>query len=331
MKSIREISFTKLFINLLLFIASFVLNFLLAQQIAEHFFFDKLYYYKSVRFGYLIPGKSITYADFGKRVEDIQNLFSFHDTDLDLLLSPSSSIAGTKDDQVFTVVVFGDSYVWGQGLQNKDRFVSLLERKLNRVKPARVVSLGAPGDSILDHFIKYRIYTTHKSNADLFIFTLVDNDLLFDRTNKYDNRLSQEVLALCDKPIFYSLPYNPFISGENAIIPFEEQLAQSFSDSYGNLCVLNILVRFLPRQYVIYFDVDGFRNRRGFMDQYISAFKTANLPVFSTKDYYEQHYKKDKSDKDFIVSAKDFHPSALANRMFAEVLFNEIVALGYLD
>lgn len=306
----------KWLVPLCFFTGSLVLCLLLVQHIAETYFFDKLLYYKSTRYGYWIPGKHLTFADFGPRGRDMATLFPDE---------PGSGPGAFPPDtpEILTVVILGDSYVWGQGLKESDRFARLLEEKLNRVRPARVISLAHVGDSILANYAKYKRFTA-VSGADIYIFGLVDNDLFFNEDPPYAPQETQPVLNAC--PPLYTPP--PWDAADSRAYPYAQSVQASFQESYGNLCVLKTLARLLPAERALYIAFAGFLETYDnetyvHLQQYMTLLRESGKTVIDTAPYYRQHYGMYGKEQ-FYVSPGERHLSALANRMFADILFEEI-------
>lgn len=287
-----------------------------ARWISEKYFFDKFYYYKSVAHGYSIPGKRRTLEDFGLRSKDIRELLALKKRPgegKELFLSPGGGDA-------FTIAVIGDSFVWGQGLREKDRFVHLLEKKLNKLYPTRVLSLALCGDGLLDNYIKYQL-VKNNSNINLFVFGIVNNDLMLSNDSKYDLKLAKETMSFCPGAFLYSPVYDPGNPSQGG--NYEELLRESYSDRFGNFCLLEKIAKLLPKDNSIYFNFA--RYNLSVLDTFESVLRKNGLRVISPRMYPDifERYKFLKGNRSF-VSAMEKHPSASANRMFADVLFYEI-------
>jgi len=140
-------------VKIALAILSTILSILLTFWISEEWFFDKVYYQKSVLHGYWPPGKELLYIDFGRRGQDISKL-------LDFIHNPASYPNKIKTTG-FTIVIIGDSFVWGQGLRESQRFTTILNKRLNSIRPTSIIQLGSNGDSLLDNYIKYHYANCH--------------------------------------------------------------------------------------------------------------------------------------------------------------------------
>lgn len=194
------------YLSILIFLVSTGVSLCIAGLISEKFFFDKLYNYKSINHGYRARGKNLSLEDFGKRGEDLYKLRAFSE-DSSII---NDAVLGTRDNGVFTVAVIGDSYVWGKGLREGKRFVRILERKLNTFYPTEIISLGGDGDNIVENYVKYKLISQQNPNVDLYIFGMVDNDLMMNKKNTYSQSTQEEFIDKCNKPIFFVPPYDEY-------------------------------------------------------------------------------------------------------------------------
>lgn len=285
----------------------------LAVWASEAFFFDKFYYYKSIKHGYWIsrpPGELLSPRDFGKRGYDIAALSDF------IRNQSSNTLGSTVDDKMFTIAVIGDSYVWGQGVKEEDRFVHILEEQLNKIKPTKIISLGGCGDSALDNYIKY-FYLTKIRNVDLFIYGMVDNDLLLREQNLYDQEIQDKIISTCNKPIVFNSTEIQIPSQE-----YNKTLMQSWDQGFGNVCILKKILENIPKTNALFFNFDNNWGFSELLDTYtkelVSNGFTVVSPTIDAADINKLH-----------VSKKDSHPSAYANFIFARTLYEEIIKLDY--
>lgn len=162
--------------TVLLSILSLTISYGIVKRISEIFFFDKFYYQKSIDFGYFHfpPNKKSTLEVFGKRSQDV----------LTLLNNKSPDVKGHTSHGNYTIAIVGDSYVWGQGLKNNDRFPILLERKLSNLKDTKVYSFGMSGDGILDYYVKYQ-KIKELYDIDLYVYVLTVNDILINKDSLF--------------------------------------------------------------------------------------------------------------------------------------------------
>ena len=105
----------KLSLILCLIVLSVILSYQGLHWIAETFFFDRLFYQKSVAHGYFLDETKL--PDFGDRTRD---LVAHLDADEKKL--PQNVYPG------FRVVLIGDSFLWGQGVRHEHTVTALLEK-----------------------------------------------------------------------------------------------------------------------------------------------------------------------------------------------------------
>jgi hypothetical protein len=95
-----------------------------------------------------------------------------------------------------------------------------------------------------------------------------------------------------------------------------------------NTCIVDQSLKRLPTENAIYLiDKDYHRDNHQF-DTYVSLMASNHKTIISTSigqymDRYSQYFNSDVY-KNFIVSPSDPHPNALANQMYADILFAEI-------
>lgn len=291
----------KLFKRIILIILSILLcciSFFAASQIAKNFFFDKFYYSKSLAYGYKSYGPP-DWSKAGKRAEDMLHILN-------------QKVLGLSTENLFcdkyTIAIIGDSYVWGQGLTEKERFAHLLEKKLSKYVEVSVISLAAQGDDLIANYAKY-LLAESKLNVDLYIFGMVDNDLLFNTYNHYMPNLISKVSTSCIQPLVFQVP--------EADMSIHDQVVRSYDEQYGNTCVAKHIASQLPKERAIYFNYfETYSFDPEPIMKYDSIFQGYNLEILSatnaaTLDQYQKRY---------TVSKFEGHPSKWANEIFAETL-----------
>lgn len=270
--------------------------------LSEHYFFDKLYYQKSTQFGYWIKGKSLSFRDFGKRSEDMRNLFSE--------IATKNVMGGSVNNRIFTIVMIGDSFVWGTGIKETDRFVNILENKLNTLLPTKIISLGNVGDNMLDNYLKYYFYTKNHT-ANLYIFGMVDNDLFLRGNNVYSREVQDNLIKFCEKPIVYD-PENTLLDTD-----YTAYIYDSYDEKNGNICIFRNVLDSIPKNKNILFL--NFGDNFGFSEllkKYTKEVESRGFTVLSVP------YTKD--DATLHVSSIEYHPSAKANRLFVDLLYTYV-------
>ena len=285
--------------------------------IAENYFFDKLFYKKSKDHGYLS-------CDTGDC-----SLERFKDSSKDLRYIKDSggsfinqTVLGKSSNDPYKIAIIGDSYVWGEGVKNDKTVSPVLEDKLNKIKNTQVFQLGWPGDSILSNYEKYKLIQ-QRENIDLYVFVLVDNDLMFRPQAQHDSNIFESIISRCRKP-YDNITYN---QNENVPGYDHDKIKQESFENPQNICVLNEVISLLPKANAIYFSSYPPSKNYPLYQKYARYLEDEELYILSSdkgeemneyKKYWENH------KKYFTVSQKEPHPSNLAHKMFADILFEEI-------
>lgn len=285
-----------------------------AYWIGEKYFFDKLFYQKSIKHGYMPPGKDFDYKYFGGRSKDLKALGEF-------TYKNKNNIRGVSNkNEVYTVAVIGDSYVWGEGVKEDQIFTRVLEKKLNKIRPTKVLSLGECGDSILDYLARYeKVKSVY--NIDLNIFSAVNNDALLNRDGRLENDDYKNIISDCQKK-YNTDPIYDFYSDDG------KKWLENFlkvGNNPVNLCVMERSIELLPTEKSIYFIPQYFWENaedivlyRNFLSKY-----SKNILLSSSGENIKE-YQPLFSGNAFQVSKKEGHPSVMAHQMYADVLYREI-------
>ncbi|MEO8581504.1 MAG: SGNH/GDSL hydrolase family protein [Patescibacteria group bacterium] len=319
---------------LLLFLlaSSLIVSFLGAFYIGEHYFFDKLFYQKSAIHGYekdtasLVTSLYKNNSDLPKeqqpswfikeRIKDLHQLVASNTN------SPILGVSTSKEENsVFKIVIIGDSFVYGTGVRENQRFGNVLEEKLNKIKPTKVYSLGLNGDSIVDNYLKY-LLAQKEIQPDLVIFGMVENDL-FLNSPRYPNHenLMNTLKEKCTLPQFEYYFEDPTAS-------YDEQLAKaylpSFSDEYGNICYMDQILQQIDMSKSFFFVFNDLYSQnedqpqKKIMTKYERMVIDHNGVVIHPSDPENAHY--------YTVSKQEGHPSARQHEEYAEKLFSEITS-----
>jgi hypothetical protein len=300
----------KLFLKVFfLFLTSLFVCFLtyrLCYFIAEKYFFDKFFYQKSIKYGYWIKTKKLKYEDFGKRGKDVANL--------------EKNKPIKTDDKKYNIAIFGDSLVWGQGMANDNRFAVLLEKKLNKIRPTKIYSFASSGDNIFDYYVKYKKTLDVYGEMNLNIFSLFNNDFLFDEYHSYEtNQFVSKLSINCTGKIFY----NPFSQPNNIISNDELARRESFDKNSVNFCAYKKLLPLLPTNNTIYFNIDSIRENWDIQNTF-SQIITADLKSLSPS--FDKVCNPTNQFNPCKVSKNETHPSSFINKEYSNILFDEITS-----
>jgi hypothetical protein len=302
----------RVFLLIIISFTSVLITYFIAVSVTEKYFFDKLYYRKSNKFGYYSLSDFNGKEFLATRMNGIYLLSKFKSLDNDVL-------GVQMDPNVYNIAVIGDSYVWGQGIKNEDRFVNVLESKLNKIRSTKLYNLGRPGDNFLDNLSKYNSLSQN-FKPNLYIFILVANDILLNKVNDYESQSENQIVEMCKS--MGKLQYDYV---EKKWSKYSEYINRAWENE-ANLCILNAGVEKLPHN-AIYLVVDNYHGLNSY-NTYLKILKDNGFDTYSINvnsegiDDYRKYLKNDL--KVFYVSEKEGHPSALANRMYADFLFYKI-------
>jgi hypothetical protein len=295
-----------------------------AYRIAEVFFFDKFFYRKSVVYGYLHNAEWDALKSQSKNPEIINKRIA----DLIDLTSSSKVLGAETPEHVYKIALIGDSYVYGSGIKNDERYGVVLERELNKIRPTKVYELGLPGDDLINNYAKY-LLAKDKINPDLYILTLIDNDLLFNKNGKYPHEtdLYNQFKSVCPQPLFDKPMLDITLTWQKQTTDY---YYPSFSKEYANRCILEEIAKTISPEKLMVFayyipptpdslpknETEENKDSSELMTAYINAFAKRDIPIVSVNNMKNFTWKP--------VSAQEGHPSAETHAFFALSLFSEI-------
>lgn len=313
----RQLIFPLLFLAASVFVSAKLVFF-----VGERFYFDRLFYQKSPFHGYVkgndFSFKNLNANPFTKaRINDLNLLFSDQ--------NKKSLETTNRDKDVFKVAVIGDSMTYGQGVQNDQVFTKILSKMLNKDRPTIVYNLGISGDDFIDNYTKYQ--TAKEVLApNLFIFTLVDNDLTLSESNRYPGRdnYKKQLQVGCFKPEMNYLWED---------MEWEQQIHKyyfpSISDDFSNICLFENGVRLIDKEKTIFASFDNFE----FTDKTLPTEADHRQKLTYLMNKYRRiivnnnGYFVDNNKYAFnleTISSKEGHPNAKSHKKFADLLYQEI-------
>lgn len=310
---------------------SIFISLLFLYWIGEKYFFDKLFYKKSVAHGYSKDAWNIAAnpnisPGLKNRVKDITYIKDLYNAD------DSTNVLGASDsdqNKEFVIAIIGDSFVYGMGIREEQRFGELLEKKLNSLYPTKIYILAQSGDGIIENYAKFNLANKYLK-PDLYIFGLVNNDLVFELYDKYPSQkdLYAEIKQFCPGEEFMWFWWKEDFKKESWQDLLINQYASSFLPKYQNVCLLRKIAENITKTsnkilfYSFYQENNKIDNtdsklnqlHSAFMKKYVDIIKQAGGVVVFQPD----------GDVWSSVSNTERHPSAQANKDFANQLFEEI-------
>lgn len=291
--------------------------------IGETYFFDKIFYKKSVQHGYFEPQSQLNQLTLKKPLR--QRL-----ADLNQLIYKQKQVLGiTANNEKFTIAIVGDSMTYGLGVKKNETLVAVLEKKLNRIRPTKIYNYSQPGDDVINNYLKYKI-AKENQNIDLFIISLVDNDLIFNNIDRYpqNENIYLEILSECGKkPKFFQ--YSNLDSGDEWI---EKLYHPSFSEEHSNICFLKRIISRFDMSDTFFFSFSHIPTQIEIDQKPINNISLKIFEIFSKYNsiivgdnhgYILDPYG-DKGVEYIRISNSEGHPSNETHMGYAQVLFDEI-------
>jgi hypothetical protein len=294
---------------------------MLCYSVGETYFFDRLFYQKSARYGYTENSGQQKWwgTSLGQRSEDIEALFASTKGD-------DGNILGATDTETFDIAIIGDSYVWGQGVKNSQRFPVILEKKLNKLRPTQIYSLALPGDNLLEHLIKYRA-AKESLSIDLYIFVPVQNDALINTYTPYPQTTGgvDEITNRC--------PARKEAIFDQAKTVTDHQYREMILASWhnpANRCMAETTLSLFPPN-SLFFVPDDYSDN---LDSYVSyrqiilqlGFSFTSASRGKNMKGYQKYWQEPQMGHFFQISSLEKHPSKLAHQMYADILYQEITS-----
>lgn len=337
---------SKIILRILLILLTSIISAWVCFKIGERFFFDKLFYQKSGVYGYNYVRSSDMEIVSQANVFDKISLQS-RTADLRAVIQNSKNIVEIEnletpeivpiEPKKFTpqtplkIVVIGDSNTFGTGLKQDQRYSAILEKLLNKFIPTKVYTLAEPGNSIEDDYALY-LLAKKTLNPDFIIIGILENDLILNQAKYPNSEFVRAALEeVCPQDIFASTSEDLGIYDWNGVLGVYQQ---SFLPIYANVCFLKkISAELAQDKNVLFFnffdhlkqacfkkDISASSRHRAIMTEYKSILEKSGNKVIGHNPSLD----------DFsYVSAAEGHPSAQANKLFAQIILDELTKLGF--
>lgn len=274
--------------------------------LAEHVFFDKFFFQKSLAHGYWVTEES-SYehlAAYGNRGTDILGLLhSIHDE--------NATVLGAADSDEFTIALYGDSYTWGAGVREHQRYAAQLEQELDRSRPTKVLVFAMEGDNVVDQYLKYQAVQRSGQHIDVHIFGIVHNDALLKKNYVY-GELPGEVSSCSGETVWDISEDWQDIDAEKE---YPIRIQRSFSPDTLNACIVDRLLQTLPKEKSLYVGLDSLLSEHLNDKLMLTEYKKRGFTVLEFSPLSKEH---PEVQEKLFVSQKERHPSALAHRLYAE-------------
>jgi len=311
----KDILFTLIRKLALLCFATF-LSYKLAYFIGERYFFDKLFYKKSITHGYVdCWGDECDWVRFGNRAEEYLALIKLKRQ----RPTQQQDVLGAASENKFQIAVIGDSFTWGQGIKNEQRMAFILEQKFRKHRDNVVYSFALPGENVLGNFAKIN---TLKSmiRPNIWVYFFVSNDILPEWYDRYGEKHRKLLFSKCNgEPVFDTLV--------EKVRDYHLYVDSGWSNSV-NICLMSEFVFLLPQNTMIFIPNECGDTVGTKMIQKIVKNLRSDIAVITAEQYAKRKYSFSNGkecSQAFRISQLENHPSAAANQMYADVLYDEIL------
>lgn len=294
-------------------------------KVAEWYFFDKFFYNKDATFGYIKPvynplGNSKNPATIEHRIRDLRLVFGGPN-------AYSKVLGVTDDEDIYKVLLIGDSYVYGNGVRDQDRMSAFLERQLNKVRPTKVYVLAQSGDSIVDNYYKFQ-HAESVIKPDVAIMGMVINDFILDQTDKYpgEQQFYDTLRQECpqeERKVQWTGPQMTIEEG------MDMNLYPSIDPQFANICYYQKILERLEGKPVFFYSFDPLSDE---LFAEVSDFEKKGWQVMHTyQEMAEQHgfsVASPNNIENFVytpVATIEGHPSKDTHRLYAESMAKEIM------
>lgn len=300
-----------------------------AWQVTERYFFDRVFYQKSPLYGY-ISDETKTYDLIAtpkhhwaieQRLSDLRELWR-HEAE-------NTDYPEKFDKSVFKVAVIGDSYIYGTGVLEPERITSVLEKKLNTIRPTKVYAFAEMADDVLDYYANF-LAAERRLKPDLYIVSMVWNDFeVWGGKHLMQRSLRQKLQKVCTRPEFKE-GFSP--EGDTWLEIIRNHSIHAVSPAYNNSCYMNEFIKDIQTERkVLFFNFNHFEGPKWcepdeniehiyhsfIMDEYENMVYQNDGVVFGID---VEDWSKWQS-----ASSAETHPGKTMHLLGAQVIMNELV------
>ena len=248
-----------------------------------------------------------------------------------------------KQDDVFRIMVIGDSLTYGYGINKKFTYPALIEEELAREYKVEVLNLGVSGQQSED-ILRILKNNLTKLEPDLVIYGICHNDFLDSGIGQYDKRdaFSLPIPVIIKDRFtsntlvgsFMDTNYNKLLIEWGFRKDFFDDILSNFGGlqsrferdlknmnnfvlSNGLPSIIGMVVDQIPR--------DGQRGHK-ITHAAERAMHDAKFNVIYLDEYYKTY-----SGHNMMVSLWEGHPNEEANAIFAEYFLKAISSSGLME
>lgn len=249
----------------------------------------------------------------------------------------------TKESDVYRIAVVGDSFTYGQGIKENERFTNVIESRLNEFAGQyEVLNFGRPGAETIDHLAFLDDFILPVTPDFVLLQWYLNDPEGHDKTGrpKVKYRLiPSDVLAgfLHTHSALYYLLNSKWIELQNRLGlmgSYKEYLAKRFKDpdSVDSIAYAGVLRNFIDTvkakeiaMGIVLFP--DFEDTGGKVENYTSGYlmdrvleicREKNVPCIDLRSVYAQVSPATK----LWVNLFDSHPGIIANKMASDAILN---------
>jgi len=255
------------------------------------------------------------------------NSLDFREREFDIEKSPGT----------YRIAVIGDSFAYGQGIEEQERFSNLLENWLNEQSVDReyeVLNFARPGYETLDH-VEVLEETVLRINPDFVLLQWFINDVQGHESEKYKAGQSLNLVSwtLRTRSALFYLIHGQIARFTSPEYSFEDYQVAEFGDEESRASVaakgtLQAFVRACRNRgiavgIVVFSDSYFSETLLDFLaDRVLTLCEEESIPCVDMRDKLLVH----KEGQKLWASRLDPHPSAFANKLAAESLMDSEIA-----
>ena len=252
-------------------------------------------------------------------------------------------IPGTKPERVYRIVVIGDSFTYGQGVETAVRFTERLEAELNSAPCAGihydVINLGRPGAETVDHLTILRDIALSQ-DPDFILLQWYENDVEGDDKSgrpRPMRLLPSDYLTTWlreNSVLFYMLQsrWGALQGALGWLEPYQDYMRRRFEDplSPASQAATRALEFFfaetadqdIPMGMILFPDPGGQRDLEFLHRRVLDQCREAGIACVDLQDAFAAVANR----QSLWASRLDHHPGAEAHRLAADLLLETFAA-----
>lgn len=230
----------------------------------------------------------------------------------------------SKPENVYRIIVIGDSFTFGLGVELNESYLKQLENILNSKSKNyeyEVLNMGIPGYTTLQE-ISFLIEKGIKYNPNMIVLEYLSDDIMnkseymeirAEIIRKHNRTEESKTWNTVDE---FEAIYEKIVSQR----PFEK----SWETVGTPLKILNNITKERNISVIVFFIAQDFRfNMTRQKEELIKTCNEYNWTFVDTAEIYRRN-----KLKDLTLNKYDLHPNAFAYRLYAEALYPYVINIS---